>query len=90
MRARRDEYAITGIVSIFGILDKEIERSVIDLNGDNNKKMKYTDKDLQKYVSFGRTLLRMMRFMDYLAIMFTEIHNNRTQSISDACSKAYM
>ena len=31
----------------------------------------------------------MMRFMDYLNIMFTEVHNDRNMKISDACSKAY-
>ena len=58
------------------------------MNGDNNKKMN-ADKSMLQYVSYGRSLLRMMRFMDYLNIMFSEVNNDRNMKLSDACSKAY-
>jgi hypothetical protein len=67
----------------------EKQRKVIELNGENNGSIT-KDKALKNYVSFGRSLLRMMRFMDYLRIMFSEITQQRTMKISDACYKAYM
>ncbi len=35
-------------------------------------------------------MLRMVRFMDYLVIMFRDIYTDRTCKISTACSNAYM
>jgi len=34
-------------------------------------------------------MLRMMWFMKYLRVMFSEIYNNRTKDISACCTKAY-
>lgn len=73
----------------FAIITLEIANKVVQLNGENNSKHT-KDKALKNYVSYGRSMLRMMRFMDYLRIMFSEITANRAQKISDACHKAYM
>ena len=58
------------------------------LNGDNNKK-ETNNKEMYKYISASRSMLRMMWFMHYLRSMFREIYNNRTNSISDCCTLAY-
>lgn len=59
------------------------------MNGENNKKI-MGNKAYSNYQSMGRTILRIMRFLNYLKIMFSEIDLNRTAKISDCCSKAYM
>ena len=87
MRLRTSEYP--NQKGIMDIIQKEKERGVLEMNGDNNKKLS-SQPELKNYVSLGRTLLRMMRFMDYLKIMFTEILEKRNIKISEACSTAYM
>lgn len=96
MRDRANEYnqQATGIYQVVVI---EQQKGIIELNGENNKKI-LGDKVLNvlllqtypNYQSMGRTLLRIMRFFNYLKIMFSEIDMDRNQKISDACSKAYM
>lgn len=35
-------------------------------------------------------MLRMMRFMNFLKVMFEEIYGNREIKMTDVCSKAYL
>jgi len=42
----------------------------MELNGDNNKSLT-KDNNLKNYISLARTILRIVRFFDYLNIMFS-------------------
>lgn len=68
------------------IVKLEMEKKVIEINGRNNSKY---SKDLKDYVSFGRTLLRLLRFMDFLDLLFSHINSDREIKISDAAKHAY-
>jgi hypothetical protein len=37
----------------------------------------------------ARTMLRIIRFFNYLKIMFVDVDNNRNKKFPDICSDAY-
>ena len=75
----------------FTLVQKEIALGVHQCNGENNKSVltKELYKKYKEYISGSRSMLRMMWFMNYLIIMFTEIYSKKTAKISDCSSKAY-
>ena len=68
------------------IIRLEVERKIVEINGRNNSKY---SKDLKEYVSFGRTLLRLLRFMNFLDLLFTSIYTDHNIKLSDAANHAY-
>ena len=87
----RNRTKLYDIHTFFKLVQKESELGVEKCNGDNNKSVlsKENYQTHQKYISGARSMLRMMWFINYLIIMFEEIHSNRTAKISDCSSKAY-
>ncbi len=59
---------------LYKIVEKERELKLMELNGDNNKKLTKDEKYL-KYVSAARTMKVIMRFFNFLIFTFEEIQN---------------
>lgn len=70
------------------LIKEEIKLGVEKLNGDNNKKLT-KEKELHKYISGARTMLRMMWFMDYLHSMFSQMKSSPEKKMSVICLEAY-
>lgn len=75
---------ISGLQSI---IKHEIKKNVHILNGENNSQ--YTkDKSLISYESLARTVLRLLRFLDFLEIMFSNLYKTKDH-LSTICKIAY-
>lgn len=71
---------------------KEVELNVINLNGENNHKL--LAKDMKgtwqyKYTSTTRTILRTVWLLDFIAILFTRLDQNRDAALSHCAREAY-
>ncbi|CAD8170115.1 unnamed protein product [Paramecium pentaurelia] len=73
---------------IYGIIQIEKQKGLMELNGENNKEI-LKNKTLPNYQSMARTMLRIIRFFNYLKIMFIDVDTNRNKKFSDICSDAY-
>ena len=74
------------------MIDEEIAREVIQLNGDNNKKK--CDKSKQgswewTYNSSGRNLVRMWWLTKFITKLLDNLVNNLEMSLVAACKDAY-
>lgn len=71
MRERVKEYKISYLLKL---VRHEIESDLIKYSNNNNPNLKYKkDKKKKIPISASRSMLRMMWFMDYLCVMFTEL-----------------
>ena len=74
------------------MIDEEITREVIQLNGDNNKKK--CDKSKQgswewTYNSSGRNLVRMWWLSKFITKLLDNLINNNEMTLVAACKDAY-
>ena len=79
-------------LSLNGMIDEEIAREVIQLNGENNKKK--CDKSKQgswewTYNSSGRNLVRMWWLSKFLSKLLDNLVNNDQMTLVAACKDAY-
>ena len=79
-------------MTLNGMIDEEIAREVIQLNGDNNKKK--CDKSKQgswewTYNSSGRNLVRMWWLTKFITKLLDNLVNNLEMSLVAACKDAY-
>lgn len=88
LRERAAEYKLTDLLKL---VQHEIENDLIKYANNNHPNLKYRkDKKSKKHpISATRSMLRMIWFMDYLFIMFSELNNDRQQNVSQCCLKAY-